>query len=316
MSAVFVDRLTVTVGKDHSGALSDVWEEFGVEVGAVPELRAGLYRTPDGQGTLRYHGGGVFASLEASGAFLGLLRATGAWMHYLDALGALPVRVTRLDATKDVVERSAPVLAELYARAREGRISLSRKSVPGHHCRKLFGPAAYEGEPLDTGTVYIPSRRHSRADQYATVYDKRNERVGKGFPDPGPLTRYEAGIGRGFGASLADVSDPTPIFCRVMCPDILTVPDAPAWVPGEDIAWRQGPRPPNLPHRRLARMLEDPFFVRLAQLAGSLDAYEAVLASLFRHNGYGRTEEGKSGLQDMMVAFRTATGRQHEESGP
>src|SRR5450830_1701966 len=46
---------------------------------------------------------------------------------------------------------------------------------------------------------------------WARVYDKREERVSRGFADPGPLVRVELVVS-GVGATLRDVSDPSALF--------------------------------------------------------------------------------------------------------
>lgn len=265
MGRVHCDRLTVTVPKSHDAALRDVAEEYGVLLGAAPVQR-GLWSAPSG-GTLFYQSRSGYASLEASGRLLADLRGAALLGEYLLALGGLPHRVTRLDACLDVPVRAAPVLHAFWARARSGSVRLSRKRVPATQCGHYFTPALYPGEPLDTGTVYVPSRRSSRGDRFATLYDKRQERIAKGHVDPGPLLRYEAGAARGLGATLADAYDPTALFHHIMSPDIVPMPDGVGeWVPAA-LAWHGPGRTASDPVRRLERYLEGPAGGALLDLA-------------------------------------------------
>lgn len=250
----------------------------GSALGGVP-TKPGTWSLPHG-GTFHYRAWPLAATLEASGAALRALRDVGSFGNYLMDLGELPVRVTRLDATLDVVERAAPVVHRLYAKAKQGRVRLSRKAVDKTAVVMMKGPALYDGEPLDTGTVYIPSRRSSRADQYATVYDKRQERLDKGYKDPGPLTRYEATAARGLGATLGDAYDPTAIFWHIMAPDIMHAPpNVPPWTPATE-TWRAGVSAPPTPAEKLQRFLDGPAGLQLAKLAGFKGADQIILAFL------------------------------------
>lgn len=289
MGSPVCDRLTVTVPRSHDAALRDVQEEFGVLVGAAPTKKPGVWLSSSG-GTLFYVAKPGFALLEASGRVLSELRGAALLGDYLGVLGALPCRVTRLDACVDVPVRSAPILHDLWGRARAGGVKLGRKSVPGTQAAHFFTRALYEGEPLDTGTVWVPSRRLSRADRFATVYDKRQERLSKGFPDPGPLTRYEAVAGRGMGASLGDAYDPTGLFFEIMSPDVLPAPsDTPPWSPLE-MTWHGGPHRALTPTQRLERLVDGPLGGALVASAQFPGGAAFLLRLLARRLGVGAAD--------------------------
>jgi hypothetical protein len=276
----FCDRLTVSVPRTRDAALKDVGDFYGSALGGVP-TKPGLWLLPMG-GTFCYRVWPSAATLEASGRALRALREADLFGGYLMDLGQLPLRVTRLDAALDLPKPAAAELHRLYDKAVTGRVRLSRKAVDKSAVVKVFSRPRYDGEPLDTGTVYIPSRRRSRSDQYVTVYDKRQERLAKGCDDPGPLTRYEATAARGLGATLGDAYDPTAIFWHIVAPDIMKAPPGvPQWTPGGE-TWHLGPKTPPTPAERLQRFLDSPAGIQLAKLADFDGAERVILAFLVR----------------------------------
>lgn len=284
-SGVFCDRLTVTCPKGHDAALRDVCQEFAVRLDAYPEGVPGRWLLGGG-GTFYYQARGRFASLEASGRALVALRQSAYLADYLMALGSLPHRVTRLDATLDIPRRAAPFLHDVYALGKSGRVYLSQKPVCGTEVSKWLGPALYPDEPLDTGTVYIPMRRYGSKRQYLTVYDKRQERLARGYADPGHLLRVEVSAARDKLATLSDAWDPTALFYDVAAPSVLPKPpSAPGWVPGAG-GWSGEGYAPASPPTRLRRLLEGPLGVELLRAAD----YPGGLADI-RH-WLGTVEKG------------------------
>jgi hypothetical protein len=268
MPSPHCDRLTVTVPRSHDAALRDVQAETGLMLSATPSPKIpGLWVLPEG-GTLLYTVRPGFAMLEASGRALTALRAAHVFGDYLSALGALPHRVSRLDAALDIPIRSAPELHRIYALGKGGMISLSRKRLQPTEVGQWFSPALYPDEPLDTGSVYLPKKAEGTKRQYATVYDKRQERLARGYPDPGPLLRLEAVAARGKGATLGDAWDPTGIFWDIIAPDIWPCPpDTPAWASGAHPWVGEGLVPTSVAVR-LDRYLEGPAGAELVRLAG------------------------------------------------
>ena len=76
------------------------------------------------------------------------------------------------------------VVAAVKMAALSGSLSLTRKSLQPSHCRYLGG---IDVDGHETGTVYLGKRQN--ADVWAKVYDKRHERLSRGFADPGSLLR-------------------------------------------------------------------------------------------------------------------------------
>lgn len=282
MSKPFCDRLTVTCPKSHDAALADVCREFSLQLDGVPEGPEGRWLLPGG-GTFFYQSRGRFAALEASGRALASLRATEVFGDYLTSLGVLPHRVTRLDAALDLPMRAAPFLHDLYKRGVHGEVHLGRKAVPRSEVVKYFGAALYPGEDLDTGTVYVPMRRFGLKRQYLTGYDKRQERLSRGYPDPGHLLRLEASAARQKGATLADAWDPESLFYDIVSPTVLAAPEGvPAWVPSEE-SWSAGPVVSLPASRRLERYLEGPVGVELLRLMGAAGGPGSLLRWVSSH---------------------------------
>ena len=283
----FCDFLTVSVPKSHDAALKDVVHEFAIVLEAVPDRSPGTWNPRSG-GLFRYSQRKNWAALEASGCVLAALRAKRVFGDYLQALGSMPWRVTRLDAALDLPRRAAPFLHAIYARGSKGDISLGRKAVVGTEVLQYFSEPLYPGERLRTGTVYVPAQRFGLKRQYATVYDKRQERIRRGFPDPGPLLRLEAKAGRQKGATLSDAWDPTALFYDIMSPDIIAKPDGvPDWSPQAD-TWAGEAVPASSPLQRLDRYLEGAAGRELLALADFPGGIEAI------HQWLDRVERGRS----------------------
>jgi hypothetical protein len=267
MSRAICDRLTVTVPCSHDAALRDVAADFAVTLDGLPGRVPGLWQLPGG-GTFMYMSKSWGAALEASGQALAALRTVGHLADYLQALGSLPHRVSRLDSNIDLPIPAAPFLHDLYAKGRAGRIQFGRKALPGNLVRAIFSNALYPGEPLDTGTVYMPMKRDAHLTQYGLAYDKRQERIERGCPDPGPLLRLEAIAARGKGATLSDAWDPASLFYSIMSPTVITAPSGMSpWSPAEFV-WEGSSRAAASPSVRLTRYLDGSAGRALLEVAG------------------------------------------------
>ncbi len=159
--------------------------------------------------------------ISASGASLRALREANVFDQYLTALSDGPYRITRLDATLDQIGDGPSVISSLWEGVRRGEFQLSRKTIPVSDCKKFLGVSLVPGDGRDTGTVYLGTRKYAVR---ATVYDKRQERLYRGFQDPGPLVRYELGFGRHFPCSLRDASQPERLFWAYAGRSLLPVP--------------------------------------------------------------------------------------------
>jgi hypothetical protein len=88
------------------------------------------------------------------------------------------------------------------------------------------------------------------------VYDKRHERLSKGYEDPGPWARVEIRLGRQVGCTLHDAADPERVFYHYAAPALVARPaTVKDWEPlGEGFTLPMVEKP--LPYRRLLRRLE------------------------------------------------------------
>lgn len=268
---VFCDYVQVTVPtgswRDTREAVQPVLDAVGMSI-EVDDERAGrvLWRSGDGTVSAKRIGGVV--ALGASGSVLAGLRMAGLLHRYLAELGSQPHRVTRLDATLDVAERTAPVIERLAnAVVSSDGVALSRKRVSPRHCTRYVTRTA-QGD--DTGTLYLGS---AQADVRLCLYDKQQERIDKGLPDVGhPLTRYELRLRGGTGITLRDAAAPASVFWHYMAPAILPRPAGVAeWdAHGSGFALELADVP--LPAARLVRRVqasaEAAALVRLADEAG------------------------------------------------
>lgn len=262
MTEVHCDYVQATFAADDWAAVREAIEP-ALDVGGchleLDEPGRVLWRA--GDGTVKATRYGPVVAVGASGAVLASLRAVRAFAGYLAALGSVPHKVTRVDAALDVVEDTPDVLDRIRAAALSTRgISLTRKRVAPRHVTR-FVTTREDGR--DTGTCYVGSRD---ADVRAAVYDKRRERIDKGLPDVGPLTRYEVRVK--CGATLRDAAEPAAMFWHFMAPGILPAPRGQErWISrgdGYQVDWPDKP----LPAARLARRVEEsPDVVALLRLS-------------------------------------------------
>lgn len=193
--------------------------EIGVKKGHVVPLPLG---------TLKFGRRGKVATISASGAILRLLRERGLYSEYLAAIGAFPHRVTMLHATADFLVADVPAAVQaVKAAAYAGDLVLTRKRILPSQCQHVFG---VDVDGKETGTVYLGQRKN--ADVWAKVYDKRHERLSRGYADPGSLVRVEVAAMSAVGATLRDASDPTDLFWHFAGRSLVEAPaDFAGWEP-------------------------------------------------------------------------------------
>lgn len=267
----FCDFLGVTVP-------SDVWDELRLDVAAeldcigmrveVSEEKSVLWRSADSFGTVKASKLGKVWALGASGSVCAGLRLAGRFNDFLAVIGARPHRVTRLDATLDLPEDAAPVIAAITRSGRAGGLSLTRQAVKPSDVLTITGVRA---DGAETGTVYVGPRR---ATARMVVYDKRHERIARKLPDHGPQVRYELRLRADSGVTLRDAAIPEAVFWHYAAPDFLPAPvDAPQWSPGgSGFVLERTPLP--LPAARLLRRVQDSAEVKaLIDLAESCGPY-------------------------------------------
>jgi len=284
-SEVFCDFLSVTFDRADweqvRQAMTPALDSIGAQVD---------YDTPDatlwraGDGTVNAKRYRHVMSVGATGAILAALRFSGAFSAYLSAIGSVPHRVTRMDASKDVETPTAPVIASLVDRASSSDgLQLTRKRIRSSDVTRLV---SRQSDGSDTGTVYLGTKD---ADVRACVYDKRVERMKNGYCDVGPLTRYELRCRSGVGMSLRDAYEPASLFWNFMAPDVLTAPDSVAeWIPcpgGFAIDWPDMPSPLARLQRRVESSDEVAALLRLADQVGPYGFRMLVVAMERRRDG-------------------------------
>lgn len=280
MSGVFCDKLDVTVPAEHAGLLDrlrpflDV-AGFFVEWDSDSKL---VLRSPN-DGTLVWAKRFGVMCLGVSGAACAALRSSGQWLGFLAEIGVTPHRVTRLDATLDVIADASPEVRRLRRLGGKGGLKLTRKAVKPEHVEAHLSLCSLSS--VETGTVYIGSRQ---AEVRLVVYDKRHERFKATGVDVGPLTRYELRLRSGAGVTLRDVAEPAAVFWHHMGRGTLSAPaDAPSWSPeAEGYSLDRG-APPSAFQRLVARVEASGEVLALAKLAAELGPYGVeVLVSEIR----------------------------------
>jgi len=286
---VFCDYLDITTPEDDWPALRDLIRPLLDEVGAI--LRAStagrdLWQLGE-SGTVEATHRRNVVRLSHSGSGLAHLRAAGLFLAYLAEIGTVPHRVTRLDATLDVETPTPPVLRRLSARIKANALQVTRKRVSAQHVTRwtdLRDPRS--------GTMYIGP---PRADVRPVIYDKQLERLGRGHPDPGVLTRYECRLRHRVGITLRDAAEPAPVFYHFMAPQIIEAPPGiRKWNP-QDNGYSLPRRDPITPAARLVRRLEgNPDLLNSLELAATLGPAGTTLVHrtidrLIRQRGAGDT---------------------------
>jgi len=223
---VFCDFLSITTPHDDWSKLQGELDPLFDLTGASVDLKGSnvsIHRL--GEGTCKQLRRGSVCSISATGAFLTALRAVNSFRGYLAALSTVPHRVTRLDATMDVREDAAPVIRALTAAVNcPDGLSVTRKRLKRADCTRYL---TTRDDGQESGTLYLGQ---TRADVRPVVYDKQLERQSKGYPDPGPLTRYECRVRSRVGPTLRDADNPTALFWHLMSPAILPrPPSTPPW---------------------------------------------------------------------------------------
>ena len=275
------DWVGVTVPDSDSSQVRSSLVDLASTVGAfgvTPEL----YRFPAG-GTMKFreHSRG-FVSIGISGSSLAALQLDGLLPTALHIIGSVPHRVTRLDVALDRVSHAPPILSKLLRKARAGDLQLTRKYLSPKNIR--FHDAYNHHTPgARTGSLYLGTRA---AEVRAIIYDKQNERLDKGFSDPGPLTRYELTVTGKLGPTLRDVIEPGPMYWRFMRYVLPPPANSPDWEGGAD--GFSLPEPVSfLPAELLRRKVEtSPDIDRLLQIADEIGphGFELLVSMLRRRS--------------------------------
>jgi hypothetical protein len=235
----FADYLNVSTPSENAdsfrGAVLPVLDALGNFQEVAPGLfqfyriavvKGSIKPLPDG--TVKFGRRGRVSTFSLSGAVLHKLRAAGLYSELLAAIGSQPHRVTMLHVTADYLVDSPPAFMQLVKGAMyAGEVAFTRKWVQPSQCQHVF---SQDCDGLETGTCYMGQREN--ADVWGKVYDKRHERISRGFPDPGPLVRVEIACMSDVGATLRDAFDPRDLFFHYAGRTLCEVPpDCSGWVP-------------------------------------------------------------------------------------
>lgn len=253
MSKPFADHVGITVPLDDWHQLRQQVQPLFDALGMNVEVDGDgtvLWRHPDSTGTVKAQRFGKVWSLGCSGAICAGLRVLNLFSGYLAAISTVKYRVTRLDATLDVPEDAAPIVANVAAQGHAGTLALTRKSIRPGDVMTILSTRL---DGAVSGTVYCGSRR---ASVRMVVYDKQHERAQRKLADTGPLTRYELRLKAASGITLKDCFDPSGVFWHHAAPQWLSAPsDAPAWKP-HGTGYELAPSDPELPAARLVRRVQ------------------------------------------------------------
>lgn len=253
----FVDFLNVTVPHEYGDEVTSHLLPIIESISPFSETEPGTYRLFSSQlkptgAVFKFKKRGKVRVISASGQALDALRSTGLYGAYLQALASCPHRISMMHVTQDYLtfSPSAYILAVKDAAFSES-LSLTRKHLQKNQVKAILAPGRQGSE---TGTVYLGNR--ANADVWAKVYDKQQERLERGFHDPGPVVRVEVAVQSDVGATLKDAYSPSDLFFKYASPCLVEAPDGyQGWEPsGEGYVLPE--RPEVLPLARLERLIE------------------------------------------------------------
>lgn len=239
LGAPFTDYLNVTTPLDNADAVRGLVAPIVESLGAFEEVEGEGFRffdprivsgkvqlVPDGMLKLKPRGRVLVVS--ASGSVLRRLRDRGLFAEYLAVLGSVPHRVSMLHATADYHVPDPPAaIAQVKQASAAGELALTRKRLLPSQCTYLLGSNC---DGHETGTVYLGNR--ANADVWAKVYDKRHERLSRGYAEPGSIVRVEVAVQSGAGATLRDALQPRDLFYHFAGRSLVEVPpDFVEWSP-------------------------------------------------------------------------------------
>lgn len=227
----FADYLNVTTPYGNAEAVREALLPLLETLGAFDEPQPGeftFYEFALDRGKIKQITDGVLKLrrrsqvlvISASGGVLRRMRERGSYAEYLALLSAFPHRVSMLHATADYLVASPPdVIAQVDAAGAAGSLALTRKHLLPEHCTALLGT---DVDGRRTGTVYLGKK--ANADVWAKVYDKRHERLSRGFADPGSVVRVEVAVQSDVGATLRDALRPRDLFLNFAGRALVEVP--------------------------------------------------------------------------------------------
>lgn len=286
----FTDYLNVSVPLESSDGLREAVLSVLEATGQFQETLPGLFQfyelgvrkgllTPVPLGTVKIGHRGRVATLSASGSILRLLREKGLYADYLSTIAAFPHRVTMLHATADFLVPDVPAAVQaVKTAAYAGELMLTRKRIQPNQCQHVFG---VDVDGKETGTIYLGQR--ANADVWAKVYDKRHERLCRGYSDPGSLCRVEVAVMSGAGATLRDAQDPYDVFFNFAGRSLVEAPvEFAGWQPHGE-GYVLGERRERTLFERFENLISNSLDIRrLAEMAVQLYGREVAPQALGR----------------------------------
>lgn len=221
---VLLDYLTVTVpkgaGLDLRDALTDVCLSLPESQTDPLGVRVGKFAL------LRFQDRPTVTVASISGVMCAALRTAALLDAFLAGVASCgPHRVTQLHAALDLEVDAPPELDNIYARTRTHGVALTRKRIPG---RAIKWIKSVSDDGRDTGSIQIGHR--ARHETTACIYDRHQDALDKGKPDPGRLLRYELRTGVP-GLTLRDASHPASVFYHFMGAFFPRPDDVAPWSP-------------------------------------------------------------------------------------
>lgn len=218
LCAPFTDYANITVAKADREPLTKALQPL-LDMYGCNQLFEGLHAMPGGCGTLKISDTPKVSCFSTSGQFLFNLRANQMLDEYLTVFSDFSHNVSMLHATVDYGVNAPLALQEIYKLSTSGDFHLSRKALNPNHVTKFMG---LDADGMETGTVNLGYRQNY--DVWAKVYDKRHERIQKGFEDCGEMLRIEIAIQTAIGATLRDISNPHDIFYQFASKSLVQAP--------------------------------------------------------------------------------------------
>jgi len=290
-AGVICDWLNVTCKPTDSfaDALCDWLDKHGYFV-LFGDKSSTSYRV--GTGLLKISTMSNFHVASASGGVLSALREANLYRDYVNLLGSVGHKVTRLDAALDVAVDTPIVLSGLCRVYNKGLFSFGRKPLT---VKRIIENRVSDN--AESGTWYAGGHK-SNARVVCRVYDKQLERASLGILTP-PQTRYELTFKKDYGCSLWDAMYPKSIFYSHSSGLIDPPSDGyDVWDSRGLVPWVSDPVDTTLTVEAFRkRAMYSPDFIHLAKLASRFSsAGDEYLLSVFK--SMLQEYRGDSGVPD------------------
>lgn len=280
---VVTDFLTVSVpkgaGLDLRDALTDVCLSLPESQTDPLGVRLGRFAL------LRFQDRPTVTVASASGMMLAALRASQLLHDYCAAVASCgPHRVTQIHAAHDVECDAPSELHRIYQTVRGLGVALTRKRIAPRNIKTIFSSGA---DCRDTGSIMFGHR--ARHETTLCIYDRHQDAIEKGKPDPGPLLRYELRTSVE-GLTLRDACEPAPLFHHFMGAFFRRPDDVAPWAPhGEGFTLPRANIDSQVKLRRLVEQSAD--IARAIDLADQLPGEGLdVLLRLIRNRAKTRRQ--------------------------